>query len=177
MTAQPEVAVTVSAPSPDDGEEFVAAARASKQAILPWVDPADSPERYAAYLDRSAREDFACFLVRHRDCGALVGFVNINNIVRGAFQSGYLGYAGFSSHAGQGLMTGGVAAVVTTGFTGLGLHRLEANIQPGNARSIGLVRRLGFRREGMSPHYLMVDGQWRDHERWAILAENWPAAG
>ena len=94
-------AVTVSAPSPDDGEEFVAAARASKQAILPWGDPADSMERYAAYLDRSGREDFACFLVRHRDCGALVGFVNINNIVRGAFQSGYLGYAGFASHAGS----------------------------------------------------------------------------
>ena len=71
-------------------------------------------------------------------------------------------------------MSAGVAAVVSTAFADLGLHRLEANIQPANARSIALVRRLGFRREGLSPHYLMVDGQWRDHERWAVLADEWP---
>jgi ribosomal-protein-alanine N-acetyltransferase len=175
MTAPPDAAVAIAAPSPDDRDEFIAAVWASKQVLLPWVDAADSPERFAAYLDRSAREDFACFLVRHRACGALVGFVNINNIVRSAFQSGYLGYAGFASHAGRGLMTGGVAAVISTAFADLGLHRLEANIVPENARSLGLVRRLGFQREGLSPHYLMVDGQWRDHERWAILADNWPA--
>jgi len=175
MTGQPEAAVTIAAPSPDDCEEFIAAARASKQVLLPWVDAADSPARFAAYLERSGREDCACFLVRHRACGALVGFVNINNIVRGAFQSGHLGYAGFASHAGQGLMTDGVAAVIGTAFAGLGLHRLEANIVPENARSIGLARRLGLRREGLSPHYLMVDGQWQDHERWAILADSWPA--
>jgi [ribosomal protein S5]-alanine N-acetyltransferase len=168
--------VSVSAPAPADCDEFIAAALASKAGMLPWVDPPDSPERYAAYLERSARVDFECFLVRHRDCGRLVGFVNINNIVRGGFQSGYLGYAGFATHAGKGLMSAGVAAVVGTAFGRLGLHRVEANIQPANARSITLVKRLGFRREGLSPHYLMVDGQWRDHERWAILADEWPAA-
>jgi [ribosomal protein S5]-alanine N-acetyltransferase len=150
--------------------------RASKQSLLPWVDPADSAERFAAYLARAAREETACFLVRHVSCGSLVGFVNIGNIVRGALMSGYLAYGGFASHAGRGLMAAGVGAVVAVGFGPLGLHRLEANIQPDNARSIALVRRLGFRREGFSPHYLMVDGQWRDHERWAVLAEDWPAA-
>jgi [ribosomal protein S5]-alanine N-acetyltransferase len=168
--------VTVSAPTAADCEEFIAAAQASQDAVLPWVDPPDSRERFAAYLDRSARDDFACFLVRHSECGDLIGFVNINNIVRGGFQSGYLGYAGFVTHRGQGLMSAGVAAVVSTAFAGLGLHRLEANIQPANARSIALVRRLGFRREGLSPHYLMVDGQWRDHERWAVVADEWPPA-
>jgi ribosomal-protein-alanine N-acetyltransferase len=53
----------------------------------------------------------------------------------------------------------------------LGLHRLEANIQPENLASIGLVRRLGFRREGMPPRYLRINGEWRDHERWALLAD------
>jgi [ribosomal protein S5]-alanine N-acetyltransferase len=168
--------VTLSKPTTDDCDEFIAAAHSSRDAVLPWVDPPDSRERYAAYLSRSAREEFECFLVRHRDCGGLVGFVNINNIVRGGFQSGYLGYAGFATHRGQGLMSAGVADVVSTAFASLGLHRLEANIQPANARSIALVRRLGFRREGLSPHYLMVDGQWRDHERWAVLADEWPAA-
>jgi [ribosomal protein S5]-alanine N-acetyltransferase len=168
--------VSLSKPTTGDCDEFIAAARSSRDAVLPWVDPPDSRERYAAYLSRSARAEFECFLVRHRGCGGLVGFVNINNIVRGGFQSGYLGYAGFATHRGRGLMSAGVAAVVSTAFASLGLHRLEANIQPANTRSVALVRRLGFRREGLSPHYLMVDGQWRDHERWAVLADEWPAA-
>jgi [ribosomal protein S5]-alanine N-acetyltransferase len=167
------MAVFISAPAAADAAEFIAAAQASKPSMLPWVDPADTAARFAAYLDRAARDEFACFLVRHSECGALVGFVNINNIVRGGFQSGYLGYAGFSTHAGRGLMSAGVAAVITTAFSDLGLHRLEANIQPANERSIALVRRLGFRREGLSPHYLLVDGEWRDHERWAVLADEW----
>ena len=65
--------------------------------------------------------------------------------------------------------------MVSDAFTGLRLHRLEANIQPANAPSIALVRRLGFRREGTSPRYLLVDGQWQDHERWAVLADEWTA--
>lgn len=170
---EPQSEVFVRPPSPADGGEFISAAQASRPGMLPWVDPADTPARFRAYLDRSARDDFACCLVRHSACGALVGFVNINNIVRGGFQSGYLGYAGFVTHTGRGLMSAGVATVVTAAFTDLGLHRLEANIQPANERSIALVRRLGFRREGLSPHYLMVDGQWRDHERWAVVADEW----
>jgi len=168
--------VTLSTPSPADADEFVAAALASKAVVLPWVDPADTPERFAAYLKRAARDDHACYLVRHQTCGELVGFVNINSIVRGALQSGHLGYAGFASHAGRGLMSQGVAAVICTAFDDLGLHRLEANIQPGNVKSLALARRLGFKREGYSPQYLMVDGHWRDHERWAVRAEDWPAA-
>jgi len=169
--------VVLSTPAAADAEEFIAAAQASRSHLEPWVDPADTAARFAAYLDRAGREDFACFLVRHSECGALVGYVNINNIVRGGFQSGYLGYAGFATHAGRGLMSAGVAAVVTTAFTELGLHRLEANIQPANERSRALVRRLGFRREGLSPHYLLVDGEWRDHERWAVLADEWEPPG
>jgi ribosomal-protein-alanine N-acetyltransferase len=62
-------------------------------------------------------------------------------------------------------------------FRQLKLHRLEANIQPENERSISFVKGLGFRREGFSPQYLQVCGRWRDHERWALLSEGWRRGG
>ena len=158
-------------PSAADAEEFIAAAVASRELHRPWIDPPDTAERFAAYLERAAREDQAAYLVRHAECGGLVGYANINNIVRGALQSGYLGYAAFAGHAGRGLMTSGLRDVLGRAFGELGLHRVEANIQPGNRPSIALVQRLGFAKEGFSPRYLMVDGDWRDHERWALRAE------
>jgi ribosomal-protein-alanine N-acetyltransferase len=165
------VDVTVEPPSAADAEEFIAAAVASRELHRPWIDPPDTAERFAAYLERAAREDQAAYLVRHAECGGLVGYANINNIVRGALQSGYLGYAAFAGHAGRGLMTSGLRDVLGRAFGELGLHRVEANIQPGNRPSIALVQRLGFAKEGFSPRYLMVDGDWRDHERWALRAE------
>jgi ribosomal-protein-alanine N-acetyltransferase len=112
---------------------------------------------------------------RRRD-DALVGVVNLNEIVRGAFQSAYLGYYAFAPLAGQGLMTEGMALVLRHAFRRLGLHRVEANIQPGNRASRALARRLGFRREGFSPRYLKIRGRWRDHERWALVREAWAAS-
>ena len=165
--------VDVAIPRSADAGEFVAAVQASRTMHQPWLDPPDTPGRFAAYLERAARDDQAAYLIRHHLCGALIGYVNINNIVRGGFQSGFLGYGAFASHAGQGFMTRGLRAVLDIVFGDLGLHRVEANIQPANRRSINLARRLGFEKEGLSPGYLMVDGEWRDHERWALRAETW----
>ena len=109
-----------------------------------------------------------------RGSGELVGVVNISEVVHGAFRSGYLGYYVFTPHARQGLMTEGLAQVIDKAFRRLGLHRLEANVQPGNRASLRLIRRLGFRKEGYSPRYLKIRGRWRDHERWAILADDSP---
>ena len=171
--------VDVAAPRRSDAAEFVTAVQESRSLHRPWLDPPDTPARFDAYLERDARDDQAAYLIRHHLCGALVGYVNVNNIVRGGFQSGFLGYGAFASHAGQGFMTRGLRAVLGIVFGDLGLHRVEANIQPANRRSINLARRLGFEKEGFSPGYLIVDGKWRDHERWALRAENWagrPAA-
>ena len=94
-------------------------------------------------------------------------------IVRGALRSGFLGYGVVAAHAGRGYMTEGTQLVLARAFSELRLHRLEANVQPGNRASIALVRRCGFVREGLSERYPKLGGQWRDHERWAIRAEQW----
>lgn len=169
--------VTIGPPGPADAEEFVAAARASRALHRPWLFPPDTPELFAVYLERAARDDYAGYLIRHAGSGRLAGYVNVSQIVRGALQSAFAGYGAFAGHEGRGLMTQGLAAVLGEAFGPLRLHRLEANIQPGNERSIALVKRLGFEKEGFSPRYLNVDGAWRDHERWAIRSETWFRAG
>ena len=70
-------------------------------------------------------------------------------------------------------MKQGLSQVLTHAFGRMKLHRLEANIQPGNAASKALVKKLGFCREGFSPRYLKINGRWRDHERWTLLSEDW----
>ena len=116
-------------------------------------------------------------LARERASGRLVGVVNINEIVAGAFLSAYLGYYGMSEFRGSGMMGEALRATVELAFGELGLHRLEANVQPANTASLALLRRAGFRKEGFSPRYLRIDGQWRDHERWALLADDAAPAG
>jgi ribosomal-protein-alanine N-acetyltransferase len=105
--------------------------------------------------------------------GELAGVINLSEIVRGSFQSAYLGYYALLPHAGSGRMDAGMRLVLRRAFTELKLHRVEANIQPGNAASIALVRRLGFRLEGYSRRYLKIRGRWQDHERWALTREEW----
>ena len=99
------------------------------------------------------------------ESGELAGAININEIVRGSFRSGYLGNYAFVPHNGRGDMTTGLRTVVSRAFRQLRLHRLEANIQPDNEASRRLVKRLGFKLEGFSPRYLKIAGKWRDHER------------
>lgn len=119
-------------------------------------------------------EDFRGFLICRNDTGAIAGVVNISQIFRGAFQCAYLGFYAMEGHQGQGLMREGLAMTLGVAFRELKLHRLEANIQPSNVRSSDLVKSLGFRLEGFSPCYLKIAGRWRDHDRWAILREQFP---
>lgn len=103
----------------------------------------------------------------------MVGVFNLSEIVRGAFQSGYVGYYALAPHAGRGYMAEGLRLTLRFAFRVMRLHRVEINIQPANSRSILLARRSGFRREGFSRRYVKLAGRWRDHERWALVVEDW----
>jgi ribosomal-protein-alanine N-acetyltransferase len=163
-------------PTADDQDALLAAMRASRALHRPWLYMPETPERYATYLARVGDPRSALFLACRIEDGAIVGFLNISEIIRGSLRSAFLGYGGVAGHAGQGYMTEAMQLVLREAFTNVGLHRLEANIQPGNAPSIALAKRCGFELEGFSPRYLKVGGRWRDHERWAIREERWRAA-
>lgn len=162
--------ITIAPLGADDREAFLAAVAASRDLHHPWVSPPADAEAFESWRTRP-RERHRSWLVRDGD--VLVGAVSANEIVRGAFHSTYLGYYGFVGGTGGGRMTAGLGLVLTELFDQVGLHRAEANIQPGNHRSRALVERLGFRHEGFSPDYLFIDGAWRDHDRFAITAPEW----
>ena len=151
-----------------DAAELIDANLESREHHAPWAEPfTDQPgfDGWWAKLEAGS----VGLVAREAQSGGVVGVITISGIVRGALQGAYLGYYGMAAFARRGLMTEAVGLAAAYGFGPLRLHRLEVNIQPANRASIALVRRLGFRKEGFSPEYLMIGGAWRDHERWALL--------
>jgi [ribosomal protein S5]-alanine N-acetyltransferase len=167
--------VVVRTPTPDDEDEFLERMRASRRLHRPWIAMPETPAAYAQYLTKLDDPRAAPFVACRIEDGAIVGFLNISEIVRGPFKSAFLGYGATADFAGQGYMTEALQLLLREAFVTLRLHRLEANIQPDNIASLALARRAGFELEGFSPRYLKVAGRWRDHERWAIRAETWRA--
>jgi ribosomal-protein-alanine N-acetyltransferase len=106
--------------------------------------------------------------------GRLAGQVTVDNVVRGAMRSGWLGYWIDRGVAGRGMGSLAVALVCDHAFGAMGLHRLQADIRPENEPSQRLVERLGFTREGVLRRYLDIDGEWRDHLAYALLADDLP---
>jgi [ribosomal protein S5]-alanine N-acetyltransferase len=152
--------------------------RASRIFHSPWMTGVCTDEEYEGLLERVADDAFDPNFVRRHQDDAIVGFFNLSQIVHGPLQSAYLGYGAVAAHAGQGYMTEGMQLLLARAFGALNLHRVEANIQPGNEPSLSLASRSGFVREGFSERYLKVGGSWRDHERWAIRVEQWrPSIG
>jgi ribosomal-protein-alanine N-acetyltransferase len=171
------VRVHIQAPETVHAREFLAAVRASRSLHRPWVSPPANLAAYRAFVARGREDDFRSVLIRRTEDAALVGLANLSAIQRGNLQSAYLGFYAFVPYAGQGYMTEGLTLVLRQAFGELSLHRVEANVQPANLASLALVQRVGFRREGFSPRYLRIGGAWRDHERWAALADEWPHRG
>lgn len=166
--------VRLRVPRAEDGAEFIALNRRSRRFHAGRATPPRDIASFREMLKRSRNPRCRCWLIERREDAAIMGAVEISEIVHGRFRSAYLGYHIGAAFARQGYMREALMIAITRAFREVRLHRLEANIQPGNAPSIRLVKRLGFRREGYSPRYLKIGGRWRDHERWAILAEEWP---
>ena len=161
-------------PSAERRDEFLAAVARSRTLHRHWAHPPRTAKEFNDYVERLQRGAHIAHWVCTED-GELAGVININEIVRGVFRSGYLGYYAFIPHNGLGYMKRGLHAVLAEAFRRHRLHRLEANIQPDNEASRRLVQGCGFRLEGFSPRYLKLAGRWRDHERWAITVEDWKA--
>ena len=153
----------------DDAREFTQLMKASRTLHEPWISPPTNAMLFRYYMARVSREDHEGFVVCRVEDDAIVGAINLNNIVRGSFQSASLGYYVAADYHGKGYMQKGLQLIVKYAFSTMGLHRLEANIQPNNARSARLVQRCGFVKEGYSKDFLFINGAWRDHERWCLV--------
>ncbi len=112
------------------------------------------------------------FMVAMRDePGRFVGKIALNGVMRGAMHGAYLGYWMDVDHCGKGLVTEGIRAVLDWAFGPAGLHRVQAAIMPRNERSLRVIEKLGFRREGYAERYLQIAGKWEDHVLFAKTRE------
>lgn len=150
-------------------QEMERAIEDSREAHAPWIFHG-SAEAYFEKLHKG--RTIGLFVIDTTD-DALACVINLNEPVGGGFASAYLGYFTFAAKMRTGLMKEGLSLALDYAFGPLGFHRLEANIQPGNEPSMRLVESLGFRLEGFSPKYLKIGGQWRDHHRYAMIADEW----
>jgi ribosomal-protein-alanine N-acetyltransferase len=166
-----------------DAREWSRLRTANQDWLAPWEPSAGSawPDRHstAAYRAmrrsalRRARAGVSLpFALRYQ--GRLAGQVTVDNVVRGALRSGHLGYWLDQAVAGRGVGSLAVALLCDHAFGPVGLHRLQADIRPENLPSRRLVERLGFRQEALFRSYLDIDGAWRDHLGYALLAEDVP---
>jgi [ribosomal protein S5]-alanine N-acetyltransferase len=168
-----------------DFEQFADVRQRNHDWLTPW-----EPRRPDVHHDPSRIRDAFSARCAHRErerrAGAAYGFglfvdhrfageVNLNNVIRGAFQNATVGYWIDRSHAGQRYVPEGVVVVARFAFEQLRLHRLEICIVPRNDRSRRVMEILAIREEGLAERYLEIDGTWEDHVRYAITAEEWEA--
>jgi [ribosomal protein S5]-alanine N-acetyltransferase len=165
-----------------DRAEFVRVHEVSWELFRPWFATMPEEETFDGLFTRQlerGREGLAAGtqvrLVGRLDDGRIGAFLSLSQIVRGAFDCAYAGWAVNAEVCGQGLGTEGVAALLDFAFAplphGLGLHRVQANIIPANAASLRVAEKNGFRLEGLAKRYLRIAGEWQDHRMYAKLAE------
>jgi len=160
-------------PTADDFDELDALYKSSRRLHRGLVSPNFSRGDFKDLLKRNEGDDYESLLICVGESGAIAGTITLSQIFRKAFQNAYLGYLLGVKFTGKGYMTEAVALVLKHAFINLKLHRVEANVQPHNTPSVNVLKRCGFTKEGFSPKYLKISGRWRDHERWALVKEDW----
>jgi [ribosomal protein S5]-alanine N-acetyltransferase len=141
----------------------------------PGEDPSSITEVSNTVL-RQRREwksgrSFAFMLALRSAPSRLVGKIALNGVMRGAMHGAYLGYWMDVDHLSKGLCTEGIRAVLDFAFGAAQLHRVQAAIMPHNPRSLRVIEKLGFRREGYAERYLQIAGKWEDHILFARTRE------
>lgn len=169
-----------------DQMEWESVRQRSREWLTPWdptpPDPRAAPVSFGQMVrsfNRQGREGTAlpwliCLKVPPKGHAMIVGQLSVSSITRGAFQNGSIGYWIAADQAGRGLTPRAVALAVDYCFQVMGLHRIEINIRPENAPSLRVVQKLGLRSEGLRRRLLHIAGDWRDHESFAITAEEVP---
>lgn len=164
-------------PVPSDHAEWAALRRGSRDFLQPWEPrwASDELERAAwrmrlrRYREEVAQGSGIAFLIFVAETGRMAGGISIGNIRYGVAQSGEIGYWIGEDHAGRGLMLEALNLVTGFAFDTLRLHRVEAACIPANTRSIRLLEKAGFGREGLLRSYLRINGAWQDHLLYSLI--------
>ena len=172
--------VWLKVPVQGDYREWAALRGESRSFLEPW-EPRWAPDElhYTAWRPRLRRyrKDFdegvaVSFFVFDRDSGKLLGGITLGNIRRGVSQSGHIGYWLGERHAGKGLMVDALELLSRHAFDTIRLHRVEAACIPGNNRSVRVLEKAGFTREGLVRSYLKINGCWQDHFLYGLISDD-----
>jgi ribosomal-protein-alanine N-acetyltransferase len=159
-----------------DAGELADLLTANRTFLSPWEPfrPEDyfTAEGQRGYLESLQHQtaDGTAYPLAITDGGRICGRITLSNIIRGPFQSASLGYWVAEQANGRGLASAAVAEVCRLAFGELRLHRIEAGTQLHNAASQRVLQRNGFERYGLAPRYLRINGGWRDHVLFQLLA-------
>ena len=160
-------------PVPSDFDELAERYSGSRELFRGVASTKFDRKSFDELVTSANTETKQSFIICRVDDDAIVGTITLSQIFRKAFQNAYLGYQLFGGFTGNGYMAEAVGLMLRQAFIDLKLHRVEANVQPNNKPSIAVLKRNGFAKEGFSRRYLKIGGKWRDHERWAIVKEDW----
>ena len=177
--------VTLRAPVRGDYAEWARLRGESRAFLEPW-EPSWAPDELSKaawrYRMRRYNEDFsrgtaAAFFIFETQSGRLVGGVTLGNIRLGVSRSGHIGYWLGEKHAGRGYMVDALDLLAGHAFDTMRLHRIEAACIPENRRSMRVLEKAGFTREGLLRSYLKINGAWQDHYLYAMIADDRRGAG
>jgi ribosomal-protein-alanine N-acetyltransferase len=169
--------------TPGDFPQWTDVRRRNEAWLVPW-EPSRSPFVADPTRDRDAFSARCAARDRDRQAGTSYGFglfvdtafageVNLNNIHRGALQTGTVGYWIDRDLAGHRYVPEGVVVLARFAFEELHLHRLEICIVPRNTNSRRVMEVLRIREEGVAQRFLEINGEWEDHVRYGITFEEW----